>query len=129
MTALTPFATTDAGVSLFVWLARIFLLVVAVLLVAVLAWLFWLFPLRVAKEALRARRLGDWWAPFTPREDGRYGPLAENRWWSVFRAPERRESSDLAWRWAAWAFVAVALTLGVLRGLQQAVLLVAGGWS
>lgn len=129
MTALAHLTSADSGITLFVWLARLFLLAVAVVLVGALLWLAWVFPVAVAREALRARRLGDWWAPFRPREDGRYGPLAQNRWWAFFRAPRQHEPNGLAWRWAAWAFIGVTVGVGVLRGWQQAVLLVVDGWS
>lgn len=128
MTALTQ-GTAASDVTAFAWGARAFLLVVVGLLVIAFAWVFWLFPVTVAREAVRARRVGDWWAPFERGQDGRYGPLADNRWWSVFRAPERREPAGLAWRWTAWGLTAVLLALGLVRGVVLAVSLVVHGWS
>ena len=114
---------------LFLWGARTFLVVVALLLLAVLAWVFRAFTVTVAQEGLRARREGSWWAPFVPRPDGRYGPLADNRWWSVFRAPERRTTGALAWRWSAWTTTAVVLGLATVGAAVEVALLVVHGWS
>ena len=125
MTALDQSAS---DITTFVWGARVLLVLVGVLLVVVLAGAFWVFPVAVAREAVRARRLGDWWAPFVAGQDGRFGPLAQNRWWSVFRAPEHREPAGLAWRWAAWGLTAVLLGVGLLRGVVLAVSLVVHGW-
>ena len=94
-----------------VWLTRAFL-VVALLLVLALALLPLLVIVKpVVTEALRARAAGDWWLPFLPREDGGYGPLAANRWWALFRAQNRGQTGDLAWRWGMWVAMSVGLMI------------------
>lgn len=60
-----------------------------------------------------------WCRPFLPGAAGGWGPLTANRWWAAFRAAERGTAIELAVRWGFWAFVAVALTLGIVRGIWQ----------
>lgn len=113
----------------FLWGARAFLVLVALLLVAALAWVFRVFTVTVVQEAVRARRVGNAWAPFEPGAAGDFGPLAGNRWWSVFRAPAHRTSAALAWRWAAWGSTAAVVALASVGAAGQVARLVAHGWS
>jgi hypothetical protein len=95
-----------------VWGVRLFLVVVSLALFAMFFFVLWLLVRPVVTEFFRARSAGDLWLPFLPDEQGRYGPLASNRWWSLFRADSRGSSGDLAWRWTAWVLTSVGLLVG-----------------
>ena len=102
------------------WGIRFFLVVVALLGLGIVALVLGLVVRPVAGEALRARVAGNGWLPFLPREDGTYGPLAANHWWSAFRADRPGSLLGLAVRWGFWAAMSLLLT-GI------AVYLVVGG--
>lgn len=100
-----------------VWGARLFLIVVSLAIFAMFFFAFWLLVRPVVTEFVRARAAGDLWLPFLPDEQGNYGPLASNRWWSLFRASSRGSSGDLAWRWGLWTLTSLGLTLGIVAAL------------
>lgn len=100
-----------------VWGVRLFLVVVSVALFAMFFFVLWLLVKPVVSEFFRARSAGDMWLPFVPNERGGYGPLASNRWWSVFRSESRGSSGELAWRWTAWVLTSVGLTVGSAAAL------------
>lgn len=93
-----------------VWMTRIFLIAAFVVVVALAALPLHLIVRPVITEAVRARALGDWWAPFLRSPDGAYGPLADNHWWSMFRASEPGSAGALIWRWSFWVVMSVLLT-------------------
>lgn len=91
------------------WGTRLFLVLVFLGIFAVAALPVVFIAKPVVTEALRAHAASDWWLPFLPDPQGAYGPLAANHWWSVFRADERGSGGALAWRWAFWAVMGMAL--------------------
>ncbi|WP_377641366.1 hypothetical protein [Oryzobacter terrae] len=58
-------------------------------------------------------RTGDWWSPFARRADGRYGLLANSRFFASFRSPdvEDRTTVGLRVRWLLWTVVLLGLTI------------------
>ena len=70
-----------------------------------------LFLVPFVRGVLAGLRTGNWWVPFTRRDDGRWGPMAASRFFAVFRAPEpdRRSSGGLVARWVVWTLVVAAL--------------------
>lgn len=126
--AATAALVLETDLTALVWGARIMLVVVSLGLGLVLVGVPVLFSRPVLTELLRARALGDPWAPFAPDGAGRYGPLAQNRHWAVMRAPARRTSAGLAWRWGWWVVSAVVLVGGGLVGLVSFMRLVVAFW-
>lgn len=115
----------NTDVRLLLWAAWAFAVVMALAVVAVVVWVWRGFALPVFVEAARARRTGDWWRAFLPREDGSWGPLCDNRWWSAMRAERPGGTSGLVVRWGFWGFVAVVYTAvpvyALVRGAVAAV--------
>lgn len=85
------------------------LLLVAALLVG--AWWFLVSP--VVRETRRAVRAGDAWVPWLRREDGSWGPLTANHWWSAGRAEARGGRVALGLRWGFWLGQSVLMTVAV----------------
>lgn len=108
--------------------ARLFLVIVSLLLLAMFFFVLWLLVWPVITEFFRARSAGDMWLPFLPREDGEHGPLASNRWWALFRAPSRGSAGDLAWRWTAWVLTSIGLVVGISSGVWNLGRLLVRGW-
>lgn len=115
MTVVDPAAVAlETDLTALVWSARIMLVVVSLCLALVTVGVPGLFARAVITELRRARALGDPWAPFAPDAAGRYGPLADNRHWAVMRAPARRTTVGLAWRWGWWVVSSAVLVGGGL---------------
>lgn len=125
---MSGLALLETDLTLFVWAVRLFLVVVTLGLAAVLVGAPVLFTRPVLTELLRARALGDAWAPFAPDGAGRHGPLAENRHWAVMRAPARRTTAGLVARWGWWVFSGVVLVGGGLIAFAGFVGLVVASW-
>lgn len=72
-------------------------------------WLLVAVP--VLRGVLTGLRTGDWWAPFVANERGRYGLLANSRFYALHRAPEpaQRTTRGLAARWLFWAVILAGL--------------------
>ena len=111
------------------WGIRIFLVVGGLLLLGIVALVLWFIVRPVVREAQRARAAGNWWLPFLPQEDGRWGPLADNHWWSAFRAETPGSSAGLAVRWGFWAVMALLLTVATVMIVVNGARLIASGWS
>lgn len=111
---------------LLLWATRAFAVVMLLGVVAIVAGGWWVIARPVFVEALRARRTGDWWHAFLPRDGGSWGPLAQNRWWSVFRADRRGTTGGLAWRWAWWGAVAAVFTVVLPYAVMSSVVRLAG---
>ncbi|MGG5258429.1 hypothetical protein [Phycicoccus avicenniae] len=108
----------------------VFLVVVFLVAAGLLVGCWWVIVRPVVTEAVRARRAGDWWLPWLPREDGGWGPLTANHWWSAMRAEQRGSTAGLAVRWGFWVLEAVGLTFGLgyaLWGLARLLVLGVGG--
>jgi hypothetical protein len=110
----------NTDVRLLLWGAWAFAAVMALAVLAVLVWVWRGFALPVFVEAAQARRTGDWWRPFLPREVGSWGPLCDNRYWSAMRAEQPDGASGLAVRWGFWGLVALVHTAVPLYGLVRA---------
>lgn len=70
-----------------------------------------LFLVPYVRGVAAGLRSGDWWTPFARREDGRYGVLANSRFFAGFRSPdpEARTTGGLVTRWVVWTVVVVGL--------------------
>lgn len=98
-----------------------------VLAIVVLALMLIVRP--VVTEAVRANAAGDWWLPFLPQESGRYGPLAQNHWWSAMRAETPGSAAGLAVRWGFWSLISVLLLFAMGSVVVNLVRLLAKGWT
>ena len=119
----------DTDLNFLLWGTRAFAVLGGLLLAALLGVIWWWIVRPVLTEGMRAQSAGNWWLPYLPREDGSFGPLANNRWWSAMRASEPGSPAGLAVRWGFWVFVAIALTTGLVRGAIQLVQLVGRAFS
>ncbi|MBT9254255.1 hypothetical protein KMZ32_00930 [Phycicoccus sp. MAQZ13P-2] len=115
---------TAVGIVIAVFVAGMLLLVAAVL---VGAW--WLIVVPVLRETGRAVRARDPWVPWLRRDDGSWGPLTANHWWSAGRAETRGGRPGLVLRWGFWLVQSVLLTVAVGSGLAGLVRLGALGLS
>ncbi|MGG5258427.1 hypothetical protein [Phycicoccus avicenniae] len=70
-----------------------------------------LFLVPYVRGVLAGLRTGDWWTPFDRRPDGRWGVLADSRFFALFRAPdaEGRTTGGLVTRWVVWTVVVLGL--------------------
>ncbi|WP_392542703.1 hypothetical protein [Oryzobacter telluris] len=70
-----------------------------------------LFLVPYVRGVAAGLRTGDWWTPFARREDGRWGVLANSRFFATFRAPdpEARTTGGLVARWVVWTVVVLGL--------------------
>lgn len=110
------------------WGIRLFLVVVGLVLLAIVVGVLWAIVRPVLTEGRRAAAAGDWWLPFLPREDGRWGPLAQNHWWSAMRAERPGSSAGLAVRWGFWGLMSVLLVIASVMIVVDATRLLASGW-
>lgn len=104
------------------------LVVVGLVLLAIVVGVLWFIVRPVVTEARRASAAGNWWLPFLPREDGRWGPLASNHWWSAMRAEHPGSSVGLAVRWGFWGLMSALLVFAAVMILVNATRLLASGW-
>ncbi|MEO5609063.1 MAG: hypothetical protein ABIQ61_01415 [Ornithinibacter sp.] len=111
------------------WGLRVLLGVVAIGLlgIAVLALVIIVRP--VVSEALRARSAGNAWLPFLPDAAGRYGPLANNHWWSAMRAETEGSTTGLGIRWGFWVLMSGLIVFAMGSMVTSGVRLVLRGWS
>ena len=92
------------------WVGVALTVAILALVLGVTAWV----EVVVWRAVARAVRDRDPWQPFLPDELGQY-QFANGRW-SSLRAPERRGTGALAWRWVFTALVVLTdwFVLGVL---------------
>jgi hypothetical protein len=124
---MTTMTAMDSDLGLLVWATRGFMLLVSLAVVAVVAFTWLVLVVPVGVEVRRAVSTGDWWYAFLPREHG-WGPLADNRWWALFRAERRGAATGLAWRWGFWVTEAVVVAGATTFALVVGAGVVADGW-
>ncbi|QIM20356.1 hypothetical protein G7075_03035 [Phycicoccus sp. HDW14] len=112
-----------------VWGVRLVLVLVGLGVLGIVVLVLGVIVRPVVTEALRANAAGDWWLPFLPRTDGRYGPLAENHWWSAMRAETPGSTGGLAVRWGFWTLMSLLLVFAAGSILVNLVKLLAKGWA
>ena len=110
------------------WGIRLLLVVVGLALLAIVVGVLWFIVRPVVTEARRAAAAGDWWLPFLPRGDGRWGPLAQNHWGSALRAERPGSSVGLAVRWGFWGLMSALLVVAAVVIVVNATRLLASGW-
>jgi hypothetical protein len=112
-----------------VWGVRLLLVVVGLGALGIVLLVLGLIVRPVLTEAMRANAAGNWWVPFLPTESGRYGPLAENHWWSAMRAETPGSAAGLAVRWGFWSLMSLLLLFAMGSLLVSLVKLLARGWT
>lgn len=112
-----------------VWGLRLLLVVAGIGVVGIGALAVWLIVRPVVREARRASAAGNWWLPYLPDASGRYGPLADNHWWSAMRAEKPLSAGSLAVRWGFWGLMSVLIVLAAGNIVVNVLRLVAHGWT
>ncbi|PKW25961.1 hypothetical protein [Phycicoccus duodecadis] len=112
-----------------VWGLRVMLVVVGLGVLGIVLLVLGLIVRPVVTEAMRANAAGNWWLPFLPQESGRYGPLAQNHWWSAMRARTPGSAAGLAVRWGFWSLMSVLLVVAMGSIVVNLVRLLAKGWT
>lgn len=112
-----------------VWGLRVLLVVVGLGVLGIVLLVLGLIVRPVVTEAMRANAAGNWWLPFLPEDSGRYGPLAQNHWWSAMRAETPGSGGALAVRWGFWALMSLLIVVATGSVVVNLVKLLAKGWT
>jgi hypothetical protein len=111
------------------WGIRLFLVLVTLGIAGIVVLAVGVIVRPVVREARRSRAAGNWWLPFLPDAAGGYGPLADNHWWSVMRAPRAGSAAGLAIRWGFWVLMSALLSVAMIYLLVGWLRLLGTTWS